>query len=730
MAVTGRNGAIVERGGRDRLFLVADDLTGALDAAARFASPADPVAVTWSVPVGVPARALALDSGTREVSPAAARAALAERLRHLPPVAETLFYAKLDSLLRGNAAAELAVWLEMLAPDACIIAPAFPFQGRVTIEGRQHRVVDGRPVPVACDLVAELEDLGIAVARARPGETVKPGVTMFDAATDEDLAAIVAAGRAFSGTALWCGSGGLAAMLADATRTTSDVLPRVEGPVLGLFGTDHPVTAEQIDRCGEAALAIADGGVESAEAIARRLAERGAVPVRADLPTGIARDAAARRIDAVFTELVQRLDRPGTLVVAGGETLRGLGEALGADGLALEGQIVPGVPVSRFRGGRFDGLRVVSKSGAFGEPDFLLRLFGRASATPLPRGSVMIPQLAVTMGDPAGVGPEIIVKACKALKPRIDAGELRLLIIGSNAALEEARRAFAPDLAIPGVEEAGDWPALAALQACDEGAPILPGVLSTDGGRFAYHAVEVGVRLALAGRIHGIVTAPLNKEALNKAGFHFAGHTDMLAHLTGAKGSVMMLAHGGMRVSHVTTHVALQDVPKKLTKERLRYVLDLTEETLAGLGLERRRIAVAALNPHAGEGGLFGREDIEVSTPVIAECVAAGRDVVGPVPGDTVFVKLHAGQYDAVVAMYHDQGHIPVKLLGFNVDPKTGTWESLSGVNITLGLPIIRTSVDHGTAFDIAGKGIANELSLLEAIDYAEKLAAARVAAA
>jgi len=339
----------------------------------------------------------------------------------------------------------------------------------------------------------------------------------------------------------------------------------------------------------------------------------------------------------------------------------------------------------------------------------------------------LIPHLAITMGDPAGVGPEIIAKACKVLKPRLDADELRLLVIGSNDALNRACRAFAPELDIPAVDAAGDWPGLAKLQACPEGAPIQPGVLSIDGGRFAYHAVEQAVNLAKAGRIHGIVTAPLNKEALNKAGFHFAGHTDLLAHLTGAKGSVMMLAHGNMRVSHVTTHIALEDVPKKLTPERLRYVIDLTAETLDGLGLPRRRIAIAALNPHAGEGGLFGRQDIEVSEPVIAQCIADGLDVVGPVPGDTVFVKLHAGQYDAVVAMYHDQGHIPVKLLGFNVDPKTGTWNSLSGVNITLGLPIIRTSVDHGTAFDIAGKGIANELSLLEAVDYAVRLAATRI---
>ena len=339
----------------------------------------------------------------------------------------------------------------------------------------------------------------------------------------------------------------------------------------------------------------------------------------------------------------------------------------------------------------------------------------------------MTPHLAITMGDPAGVGPEIIVKACTRLKDRLASGELRLLIIGSNPSLHATRVALGSDLAIPEVTETDDdWPALACLQAGPEGEPIRSGVLSVDGGRFAYLAVERAVKLAQAGRIHGIVTAPLNKEALNKAGYHFAGHTDMLAELTGARGSVMMLAHGNMRVSHVTTHIALEDVPKRLTPERLRYVIDLTHETLTSLRLPRRRIAVAALNPHAGEGGLFGRQDIDISTPVIERCVADGLDVVGPVPGDTIFVKLRAGQFDAVVAMFHDQGHIPVKLLGFNVNPETGTWDALSGVNITLGLPIIRTSVDHGTAFDIAGKGIANELSLVEAIEYAEKLAAGR----
>jgi 4-hydroxythreonine-4-phosphate dehydrogenase len=340
----------------------------------------------------------------------------------------------------------------------------------------------------------------------------------------------------------------------------------------------------------------------------------------------------------------------------------------------------------------------------------------------------MNPHLAITMGDPAGIGPEIIVKACEQLRDRLDAGGLRLLVVGSCPALRAARARLGSTVDIPETGEGADWPALACLQAGPERGPIAPGVLSADGGRLAYLAVERGVRLAQAGRVQGIVTAPLNKEALNKAGYRYAGHTEMLAALTGVSGSVMMLAHGNMRVSHVSTHVALEDAPKRLTPQRLRLVIDLTHEALRDLGVGRARIAVAALNPHAGEGGLFGRQDIDVSGPTIARAAAEGLDVVGPVPGDTVFVKLRAGQYDAVVAMYHDQGHIPVKLLGFSVDPATGRWEALSGVNITLGLPIVRTSVDHGTAFDIAGKGIANELSLIEAVGYAERLAAARLA--
>jgi len=334
--------------------------------------------------------------------------------------------------------------------------------------------------------------------------------------------------------------------------------------------------------------------------------------------------------------------------------------------------------------------------------------------------------LAVTMGDPAGIGPEIIAKACRSLSDRLSQGHLRLLIIGDIGAMRKAEQLIGAQVHIPAVTDEASLPPLGILQCSPSGDEVCSSKVSAAGGRIAYLAVERAVRLAQAGRVQAVVTAPLNKEALNLAGYHYPGHTELLAELTGVKGSVMMLAHDGMHVSHVTTHIALEDVPKRVTPERLRHVIRLTDEALRHLGVGRARIAVAALNPHAGEGGLFGRQDMEISAPVIAECVAMGLDVVGPVPGDTVFVKLRGSQFDAVVAMYHDQGHIPVKLMGFKVDPATGAWNALSGVNITLGLPIIRTSVDHGTAFDIAGKGIASETSLIEAIEYAERLAIAR----
>ena len=335
-------------------------------------------------------------------------------------------------------------------------------------------------------------------------------------------------------------------------------------------------------------------------------------------------------------------------------------------------------------------------------------------------------RIAITVGDPAGIGPEIVAKTVDQLWPSIECGDLAVAVIGSwlthqtvcgslgikNRAVHQSEAAFRAKPAPLSFLEAEAIPADHA-----------PGNPTAAGGLVAYNAVVLAVRLALDAQIDAICTAPLSKEGLSLAGKPYAGHTELLADLTGAAGPVMMLAHGTFRVSHVTTHMALSDVANRVTPERITRVVELTEAMLRQIGLARPKIAVAALNPHAGEGGLFGRQDIDIVAPTVAALAARGIAVEGPISGDTVFVKLRAGRYDAVVAMYHDQGHIPVKLLGFTVDPQTGAWNALRGVNLTLGLPIIRTSVDHGTAFDIAGKGIASAQSMMEAVEFALQLA-------
>ena len=338
----------------------------------------------------------------------------------------------------------------------------------------------------------------------------------------------------------------------------------------------------------------------------------------------------------------------------------------------------------------------------------------------------MAVRLGLTMGDPAGIGPEIILVAARDLAPRIAAGEFALVAVGTPRCFEETARrlGIGADIVIGG--DGIEWPRVPVVEAAGTDIAIEPGRLSPEAGRLAYAAIERAVALALAGEIDAIVTAPVSKEALHLAGHPFPGHTEILAELTGSKSSCMMLVHERLRVSHVSTHVALAEVPKRVTPERLRYVIDLTDQALRDLGFERPRIGVCALNPHAGEGGMFGREDIDVIAPVVESCRARGLEVTGPVPADTIYVKALAGQFDAVVAMYHDQGHIVVKTLGFVMDPDSGQMSALSGVNVTLGLPIVRTSVDHGTAFDIAGKGVANAQSMIEAIEVAARLVGAR----
>ena len=325
-----------------------------------------------------------------------------------------------------------------------------------------------------------------------------------------------------------------------------------------------------------------------------------------------------------------------------------------------------------------------------------------------------LPTLALTLGDPVGVGPEVTARA--VCDPDVRA-VCRPLVVGNRAVLERAA-------GMCGVTLPADLEVQDPAPDTERDLASLPlGQVSPVAGRASIEYVLRGIDLCLEKRAAAIVTAPINKEAMNAAGFRYAGHTELLAERTGAKEAAMMLVTGAgtgaerseLRVTHVTTHVAFERVPSLVTADRLSTVFELTDLTMRQLGIERPRIAVAGLNPHAGEHGLFGSQEAEVIEPAVERAKAAGLDFSGPWPPDTVFARAYRGQFDCVVAMYHDQGHIAIKMIGFD-----------EGVNVSLGLPIVRTSVDHGTAFDIAGKGIARPVSMIQATLLAAQLAKAR----
>ena len=327
--------------------------------------------------------------------------------------------------------------------------------------------------------------------------------------------------------------------------------------------------------------------------------------------------------------------------------------------------------------------------------------------------------IAITMGDPAGIGPEVIMKALA--KPEAQA-LCNMLVIGDAGRLRQAGKIVGSALDVDSLADAKDANYGSKNVQCVD-LKIVPedlpfGQMSPGAGEAAYRYIEKAVRVVQAGQAEGICTAPLSKEALHAAGHKYPGHTELLAHLSGTKEVSMMLVTPKLRVIHVTTHIGLIDAIRKIEPGLVERVITRGHDVLIKAGIANPKIGVCAINPHAGENGLFGQgEEAEKITPAVEACVAKGWDVRGPLPADTLFFLAGRGDYDMVVAMYHDQGHGPVKVLGLE-----------SGVNITVGLPMIRTSVDHGTAFDIAGKGIADERSLIEALRQAVDLAPKKAA--
>jgi 4-hydroxythreonine-4-phosphate dehydrogenase len=748
-----------------RWLILADDLTGAADCAIAFARRGRTAAVGWGeAPAPVGATVFAINTDSRRLAPAAAAA------RHRSLVEARLtpgmrLIKKIDSTLRGQPAAELRATIQALrdrgAGAMAIVVPAFPATGRTTEGGRIY--LGGTPLEEtalwardhtypSADLVAVLEAEGLR-ARLLPLAAVRreaaAGIAaaleaevealVCDAVLPEDLDAVARGSLPSAERLFWSGSGGIAQALAMA-----------EGPAESV--------PQSFPRVGRGGMLVVVGSVaEASRAAAARLVEAGAVRPFSLPPAVLLEDAAAREAGAAIagalaagedvlvdiaaegepdlsygallagrlaTLLAPAAPHVSGLFATGGETACALLGRLGVTGIRLLDELEPGVPLGVTIGGSpgVHAIPVMTKAGAFGTAETIARSLDRLRALLL-QGSAMSaaqdsrPIIAITMGDASGIGPEIIMKALA----REDVyASCRSLVVGDATRLREAGDIVGGGLAVAALAE----PARARYQrgtvdCIDLG--LIPaghpfGRLSPVSGEGAYRYIERATRLVEAGEADAICTAPLSKEALHAAGHKYPGHTELLAQLTGTPEVSMMLVAPKLRVIHVTTHIGLVDAIRKIEPGLVERTIARGHATLVKSGIAEPRIGVCGINPHAGENGLFGHgEEEEKIMPAVQACRAKGWKVEGPLPADTLFFRAARGDFDLVVAMYHDQGHGPVKVMGLE-----------AGVNITVGLPVIRTSVDHGTAFDIAGKGIADEGSLVEALRQAVDLAPQR----
>jgi 4-hydroxythreonine-4-phosphate dehydrogenase len=729
--------------------ILADDFTGACDTGLQFVQKGlcTRVALDLSGTPPDSTDVLVWDSETRNLSQAAARQRLGEAREQLKAVAVRVCYKKIDSTLRGPLAAEITALMDSRGDALCLIAPAFPQAGRITVGG--YQLLHGVPVertemgadpgaPVRQSFIPRLFEGADLDIHLLGWETIAKGTehilaeisslkgsaktaVVLDATAPEDLLQIARAAARMEPVPLLCGSAGLAAQIPEAfelkptDREDLQVKGR-DGPVLIVVGSGQELTQRQLKvattrfglrpwrmpadqhclaeiksrfRNGEDTLLLGGDGTETEDRgrIVASLAQAGA-----DLCGQVS---------------------PAGIVVTGGWTAVSLLQALGGEGVEILEQVDEGVPLCRLEGGPYQGLPVVTKAGALGSEQAFLHALDRLKRS---EGGSR-PLLGITMGDPCGIGPEVIAKALA--DPEVSR-ICRPLVIGHPVFLEEGLGFGSADISIHPVEspEEGDYQLgqIEVLNPVDiELNKIERGKVCPEAGRAAVEWVVKAVDLALAGRIDGIVTAPLNKEAMNRAGYTFAGHTELLGARTQSKNYRMLLSSERLKVIHVTVHVALNQVPQRLTPERVFDTIALGHQALVDLGQKRPRVAVAGLNPHAGESGLFGHEDAEAIQPAVQRAIEEGWDVQGPLPADTLFFRAQQGEFDLVVAMYHDQGHIPVKLVAF-----------ADTVNVTLGLPIVRTSVDHGTAFDIVGKGVADHGNMIEAIRMGAKLAQGR----
>lgn len=756
-----------------QILIIADDLSGAADCAmACGCSGLNTVVSLGNFEEKTDAEVLAIDADTRCLDPAAAGERISELLRQYSPGDPQIIFKKVDSTLRGNMAEELAAALKtqrelqpQSGPVVAVLAPAFPANGRTTLKGRQ--LLNGRPleeseiwrregkressyVPemlASAGLRSALIDL--ETIRSSNGELRKgvvglaksADVLVCDAETESDLVAIATAASFLGPQTVWAGSAGLAYCLPKALNLTPSALansrqPLAEGQTLFVIGSPSNNSREQAKALALSSnvitipsrdlLAAANdpGWTRHEAAIRKAFASGRDVVVTLGAEEKIDVSQSKRLASALARMIVPYADKVGALVATGGETARAVLESWGIVSLRLVKEVEAGVPFSISENWS-RSIPVITKAGDFGNPrtllhcqEFLRDLERNSPATLYHERTVVSerPIIAMTMGDAAGVGPEVIMKclAHTELYP-----ECRPLVIGDAERLREAGRIVSSHLKVNGFsvaefEKANYLPGTVDCVDLKLIPKDLPwGKISVVAGDAAFRYVEVAAQLAMSGKVDAICTAPLNKEALHAGGHKYPGHTEMLAALTGTPEVSMMLTTPKMRVLHVTTHIGLLDAIKKIEPGLVERTIARGHEALVKAGIAEPVIGVCGINPHAGENGLFGYgEEKEKIQPAIEACREKGWRVEGPLPADTLFYRAQRGDFDLVIAMYHDQGHGPVKVLGLE-----------SGVNITVGLPVIRTSVDHGTAFDIAGTGRADERSMLEAMKQAVSLA-------
>ncbi|MBB2903546.1 4-hydroxythreonine-4-phosphate dehydrogenase [Kineococcus radiotolerans] len=712
------------------LLVLADDLSGAAESAAalrvRGSRRTGPVHVGFW-PTDVPAGDTVLDLHSRHLSPADAERRIGEVLA--AALGHTVI-AKIDSLLRGN-----LVPVVRALPGPVVLAPALPVAGRTVVGGRvlvdgnplattTAWATEGRPAPgTVADVLPGLRTATVpldvvrsAALAARIAETPPGTVVVCDAETDDDLDRIVTASPGCS----LIGSAGLVAAVARALPANGDpgtTTTRPSHHLVVVVGTAEPTAqhqAEQLVQAGATAvdLPCADVLGGTVDRLAQAVATNPLTVVRLTGRAG-GRDL-SRALGRTVADAVGDAD----LVLTGGETARHVLDALHVPSLRYVTQIEHGAVRSETP----DGRQIVTRPGSFGGPDSLLRIVRALNPDllpprppeGLPMSSSTNPAIAVTMGDGAGVGPEVVVAAL--LHPSV-VETSRSVVVGDAARLRQAADVLGVDVEVVPVQGVEDAVFEAGrINVIDLG--LLPadlpwGELSPVAGDAAYHYVRVASEMAMRGEVQAICTAPLNKEALHLGGHVYPGHTELLAELTGTPEVSMMLSTPTLKVIHVTTHIGLIDAIAKIEPGLVERTVRRGHTALVAAGNPNPKIGVCAINPHAGEGGLFGYgEEAEKITPAIETLRADGIDAIGPLPADTLFFLAGRGDYDLVVAMYHDQGHGPVKVLGIE-----------AGVNITVGLPVIRTSVDHGTAFDIAGTGKVDTRSMVEAMRQAIEVA-------